>query len=150
MNLEGDLTWYLSVLYTHCPITGTVTASQERYIDKLLQQHCMQNCNPVAVPFPAKCDDILAQLSTPIENPDPKLVKEFQTLFGGLLYLKVHTCPEISFVVSLLSRHMTKAGKLHIALVKKVLRYLQSRKHLHLSWSAKSCNPPHVPGEIYG
>jgi hypothetical protein len=91
MNLEGDLTWYLSVLYTRCPITGTVTASQERYIDKLLQQHGMQNCNPVAVPFPAKCDDILAQLATPIENPDPKLVKEFQTLCGGLLYLQVHT-----------------------------------------------------------
>jgi hypothetical protein len=110
----------------------------------------MQNCNPVAVPFPAKCDDILAQLATPIENPDPKLVKEFQTLCGGLLYLQVHTCPEISFVVSLLSRHMTKAGELHIALAKKVLRYLQSRKHLHLSWSAKSCHTPHVPGEIYG
>ena len=91
MNLEGDLTWYLSVLYTRCPITGTVTASQERYIDKLLQQHGMQNCNPVAVPFPAKCDDILAQLATPIENPDPKLVKEFQTLWDGLLYLQVHT-----------------------------------------------------------
>ena len=150
MNLEGDLTWYLSVLYTRCPITGKVTASQERYIDKLLQQHGMQNCNPVAVPFPAKCDDILAQLATPIENPDPKLVKEFQTLCGGLLYLQVHTCPEISFVVSLLSRHMTKAGELHIALAKKVLRYLQSRKHLYLSWSAQSCTPPHVPGEIYG
>jgi hypothetical protein len=103
MNLEGDLTWYLSVLYTRCPTTGTVTASQEHYIDKLLQHHGMQNCNPVAVPFPAKCDDILAQLAIPIENPDPKLVKEFQTLCGGLLYLQVHTCPEISFVVSLLS-----------------------------------------------
>jgi hypothetical protein len=110
----------------------------------------MQNCNPVAVPFPAKCDDILAQLATPIENPDPKLVKEFQTLCCGLPYLQVHTCPETSFVVSLLSRHMTKAGELHIAIAKKVLRYLQSLKHLHLSWSAKSCNPPHVPGEIYG
>jgi hypothetical protein len=150
MNLEGDLTWYLSVLYTRCPITGTVTSSQERYIDKLLQQHGMQNCNPVAVPFPAKCDDILAQLATPIENPDPKLVKEFQTLCVGLLYLQVHTGPEISFVVSLLSRHMTKAGELHITIAKKVLRYLQSSKHLHLSWSAKSCNPPHDPGEIYG
>ena len=57
---------------------------------------------------------------------------------------------EISFVVSLLLRHMTKAGELHIALTKKVLRYLQSRKHLHLSWSARSCHTPHVPGEIYG
>jgi hypothetical protein len=110
----------------------------------------MQNCNPLAVPFPAKCDDILAQLAVPIENPDPKLVKEFQTLCGGLLYLQVHTCPEISFVVSLLSRHMTKAGELHIALAKKVLRYLQSRKHLHLTWSARSCCTPHVLGEIYG
>jgi hypothetical protein len=68
----------------------------------------------------------------------------------GLLYLQVHTCPDISFVVSLLSRHMTKAAELHIAFAKKVLQYLQSRKHLHLDWSAKSSQTPHVPGEIYG
>jgi hypothetical protein len=116
----------------------------------LSARHGMQKCNPLAVPFPANCDDILAQLATPIENPDPKLVKEFQTLCGGLLYVQVHTCPEISFVVSLLSRHMTKTGELHIAFAKKVLRYLQSRKHLHLSWSARSCHTPHVPDEIYG
>jgi hypothetical protein len=129
MNFEGDLTWYLSVLYTRCPTTGTVTASQERYIDKLLQQHGMQNCNPVAVPFPAKCDDILAQLAVPIENPDPKLVKEFQTLCGGLLYLQVHTCPGISFVVNLLSRYMTKAGVLHDHLCVPGEVHFGSREH---------------------
>jgi hypothetical protein len=107
----------------------------------------MQNC-PVAVPFPAKYDDILAQLAVPIENPDPKLVKDFQILCVGLLYLQVNTCPEISFVVSLLLRYMTKAGELHIALAMKVLRYLQSRKHLHLTWCATSCRSPHVPGEV--
>lgn len=66
MNLEGDLKWYLSVQYTRCATTGAVT-------------------------FPAKCDDILAQLAQPIPNPDPALVKQFQTLVGGLLYLQVHT-----------------------------------------------------------
>ena len=45
---------------------------------------------------------------------------------------------------------MTKAAELHIAFAKKVLQYLQSRKHLHLDWSAKSSQTPHVPGEIYG
>jgi hypothetical protein len=78
MNLEGDLTWYLRVLYNRCPTTGTVTGSQECYIDKLLQQHEMQNCNPVAVPFLAKCDDILIQLAVPsapqcIRQPRPRV-----------------------------------------------------------------------------
>ena len=150
MNLEGDLKWYLSVQYTRCATTGAVTANQEQYINKLLQQHGMATCNPVSVPFPAKCDDILAQLAQPISNPDPALVKQFQTLVGGLLYLQVHTCPEISFVVSILSRHMTRAGELHIQLAKKVLRYLQSRKHLPIRWCAQACRSPHVPGEIYG
>ena len=150
MNLEGDLKWYLSVQYTRCPTTGAVTAKQEQYISKLLQQHGMETCNPIQVPFPAKCDDILTQLAQPIENPDPAHVKQFQTLVGGLLYLQVHTCPEISFAVSILSRHMTKAGELHISLAKKVLRYLQSRKQLHLTWCAATCRSPHLPGEIYG
>ena len=38
----------------------------------------------------------------------------------------------------------------HMALAKKVLRYLQGRKSIPLRWCARSCQQPHLPGHIYG
>ena len=49
-------------------------------------------------------------LAEPIFNPDPKLIKEFQELCDALLYVQVHTILEIRWALSLLTKHMTKAG----------------------------------------
>lgn len=150
MTMEGTLSWYLSVQYTRCPSTGRVTATQERYITTLLQQWGMSTCKPLTIPFPAKADDVLTILAIPNLSPDATTIKNYQKLVGSLLYLQVHTAPEISYVVSILSRYMTTASDAHLALGKKVLRYLQSRKNLGISWCAQECKRPHLPGEIYG
>ena len=150
MTLEGALSWYLSVQYTRCPTTGRVTATQERYISTLLKQYGMESCKSLPVPFPAKADDLLTSLAIPNPKPDAVIIKQYQRLVGSLLYLQVHTCPEISYAISVLSRYMTSASDTHLALAKKVLRYLQSRKTLGISWCATECTRPHLPGEIYG
>jgi hypothetical protein len=55
--------------------------------------------------------------------------------------------PEISWIVSVLARYMTKAGELHMAASKKGLRYLQSRKKIPLQWCAIDNA---LPGIIHG
>ena len=62
----------------------------------------METCNPLPTPFPAKADVIIDELSTPIDNPDPHDIKQFQELVGQLLYCQQKTVPEISWVVSFL------------------------------------------------
>ncbi len=110
----------------------------------------MESCKPLPTPFPAKSDVVLDELLKPIENPDPVLNKQFQELIGQLLYCQQQTVPEISWCVSILARFTTKAGAPHMALAKKVLRYLQGRKRIPLRWCARSCQQPHLPGHIYG
>ena len=110
----------------------------------------MESCKPLPTPFPAKSDVVLDELLKPIENPDPVLNKQFQEIIGQLLYCQQQTVPEISWSVSILARFTTKAGAPHMALAKKVLRYLQGRKRIPLRWCARSCQQPHLPGHIYG
>ena len=150
MTSEGPVNWYLSVKYDRCPNTGAVSANQELYINKILQRWGMSNCHPLPTPFPAKADDVITALAEPILNPDPKIIKEFQELCGALLYVQVHTVPEISWALSVLTKYMTKAGPLHLATAKKVLRYLQGRKSIPITWCAQACQEPHLPGHIYG
>ena len=149
MTCDGEAHWYLSVKYTRDP-SGAVSASQELYIDKILKRWGMESCKPLPTPFPAKSDVVLDELLKPIEHPDPVLNKQFQEIIGQLLYCQQQTVPEISWSVSILARFTTKAGAPHMALAKKVLRYLQGRKRIPLRWCARSCQQPHLPGHIYG
>jgi len=75
----------------------------------------MSKCHPLPTPFPAKADDVITALAEPILNPDPKIIKEFQELCGALLYVQVHTVPEISWALLLRTKYMTKAGPVHLA-----------------------------------
>ena len=111
MTCDGEVHWYLSVKYDRDHTTGAVTASQELYINKILKRWGMEICNPLPTPFPAKADAIIDELSTPIDNPDPHDIKQFQELVGQLLYCQQNTVPEISWVVSFRTakHHITPA-----------------------------------------
>jgi hypothetical protein len=150
MNSDGPVNWYLSVKYDRDLITGAVSANQETYINKILKRWGLSECNPLPTPFPSKPDAFLDQLALPVEPIDPDLRKQYQELVGQLLYLQVHTVPEISWITSQLARYMAKPGNPHMTAAKKVLRYLQGRKHIPMRWCAASCRAPHKPGHIYG
>jgi hypothetical protein len=60
------------------------------------------------------------------------------------------TVPEISMAVSVLSRYLKAPGPAHMALAKKVLRYLQGRKAFSLSCCAQDTQAPYLPGQLYG
>jgi len=149
MNAEGPVNWYLSVKYDRDPITGAESAHQHLYIDKLLKKWGMEQCNPLPTPFPQKADDIVKKLAEPVAIHNVKLDKEYQALVGSFLYLQVHTLPEISWVVSVLSKYMIRPGPTHLVIAKKLLRYLKVRKNVNLRWCAQDCTGAHLPGTIY-
>jgi len=124
-NDEGPVRWYLGTQYDHDPNTGAVSASQELYINKLLTRWHMLDCNPTKIPCSGKLEEILTSLQQVPATPNPALLKEYKELIGSLLFLQTGTIPEISWIVSVLPRYMTKAGEPHMAGAKKVLRYLQ-------------------------
>jgi len=150
MNGEGPVNWYLSVKYDRDPVTGAVSAHQHLYIDKLLKKWGMEQCNSLPTPFPQKADDTVKELAQPVDILDVKLVKEYQALVGSFLYLQVHTFPEISWAVSVLSKYMLRPGLTHLVVAKKLLRYLKGRKHITLRWCAQDCTGAYLPGIIYG
>jgi len=130
INAEGPVNWYLFVKYDRDPITGAVSAHQHLYIDKLLKKWGMEQCNPLPTPFPQKADDIFKELAEAVAIHDEKLVKEYQALVGSFLYLQVHTFPEISWAVSVLSKYMIRPGPTHLVIAKKLLHYLKGRKNV--------------------
>jgi hypothetical protein len=53
-------------------------------------------------------------------------------MIGSLLYIQIGTCPDISFVVSLLVQYASNPSPDHIRLAKYVLHYLKGTSDLKL------------------
>jgi hypothetical protein len=120
---------------------------QMRSLQRLLARWHMSDCNPTKIPCSGKLNEILTQLQQVPAIPDPVLLRDYKELIGSLLFLQTGTIPEISWIVSVLARYMTKAGEPHMAAAKKALRYPQSRKKVPLQWCAIDNV---LPGIIHG
>jgi hypothetical protein len=88
----------------------TVSITQTAKIEELIDTHGMLECNPVSSsPY---CSgfaiDQIPPDNIPVEDK-VTLVKKYQSLVGGLLWVQMHTRPEISTAVSPLCSHRIRA-----------------------------------------
>ena len=116
MSDLGRLTYYLGIEVHQ--FDGGITLKQSRYAMKLLDESGMKTCNSTYVPM-----DFNAKLS---KSPAEKGVDEteYRRNIGCLRYL-LHTRPDLSFSVGLLSRYMQEPKESHGAALKQVLRYIR-------------------------
>jgi hypothetical protein len=98
----------------------------------MLERFGMQDCEPcktpAAVHFKKDClsaGEILSEEDT----------QRYQSINGSLMYAMIGTRPDIAFVLSELSKYVSKPGKNHLIAAKRVLRYLQFSKDYHLELS---------------
>ncbi len=97
-GLRSKLSSFLSVRHLNNTQTGEITADQESYIDTLLEQYNMTNCNPNKVPLKTSVnfDEIASRLPT---TPDRELVSLYCKLLGELMFVAINTQPLIAHSV---------------------------------------------------
>ncbi len=66
----------------------------------------MKKIHPCRLPL--MCNVDLDSITSSEKTGDEVFVAKYQKLIGELLYLSVNTMPEIGFVMSCLTRYMTK------------------------------------------
>nr|GEX54536.1 hypothetical protein [Tanacetum cinerariifolium] len=97
--------------------TTGIHVSQQKYAIEMLTRFNMLYYNSVVNPIVPGCRLKLKE-SEPIDET------EFKSLVGSLMYITA-TRPDIQFVVSYISRFMSKPTETHFAAAKRVLRYIQ-------------------------
>ncbi|KAG7559072.1 Reverse transcriptase RNA-dependent DNA polymerase [Arabidopsis thaliana x Arabidopsis arenosa] len=116
MSDLGKLSYYLGIeVHQH---KDGITLSQERYASKILEEAGMSDCNASQSPM-----DQSVKLS---KNKKEGLIDEtnYRRTIGCLRYL-LHTRPDLSFSVGMLSRYMQEPKESHGTALKQVLRYLK-------------------------
>lgn len=133
---EGSLSWHLGIKYERDRAKKLIDCSQEAYINDLLIDSGLADCNAVSTPMVPntrlRVDDC-----PPKEEHNEERTTTYRSLIGGLRYLADMTRPDIAFAVGELSRFLNNPGEVHMQAAKRVLRYLKGTKH----WKVRfDCN----------
>lgn len=127
MSDLGRLTYYLGIeVIQH---QHGITLSQRSYAMKILEGAGMKDCNPVQTPM-----DSGVKLSRAEEEKDIDATA-YRRVVGCLHYL-LHTRPDLSYCVGVLSRLMQQPKESHGVALKQCLRYLQGTTTYGLTFSS--------------
>ncbi|KAG7553438.1 GAG-pre-integrase domain [Arabidopsis thaliana x Arabidopsis arenosa] len=129
MSDLGKLTYYLGIeVHQHA---GGITLKQERYASKILSETRMEDCNAVHSPMNA---NLKLSKASEEKNIDET---EYRRSIGCLRYL-LHTRPDLSFCVGVLSRYMHEPKESHGAALKQILRYLKGTTSYGLTFARET------------
>ncbi|KAK1663119.1 hypothetical protein QYE76_051278 [Lolium multiflorum] len=125
----GDLHYFLGIAVTRS--SSGLFLSQKQYATDVLQRAGMAECHPSTTPV-----DTQAKLSASDGDLLPDGT-EYRSLAGALQYLTL-TRPDISYAVQQICLHMHAPRTSHLALVKRVLRYVRGTMDFGLHLLASS------------
>ncbi|KAJ0868674.1 putative RNA-directed DNA polymerase [Helianthus annuus] len=116
MSDLGKLTYYLGIEV--CQDNTGIMIKQESYASKILKEARMETCNPSQCPLEPGI-----KLSKDEEGEDVDATS-YRRQVGCLRYL-LHTRPDLSFSVGLVSCYMQSPKQSHTAAIKQILRYIR-------------------------
>ena len=135
----GPLRNFLGVQFERNIETRELWIHQEAFIDSLLAEYDLINCNAVKTPLDS---DHPFGLTTDVHAPVVNLTRTFQRIVGSLLFLQICSRPDISFAVLVLSQHCASPEPCHYAAAKRVLRYLKGTRTYRLHYGGQHRDLP--------
>jgi hypothetical protein len=128
VDFMGEVSWFLGSKYEWETLPDgrlTVSITQTAKAEDIIDNHGMSDCNAIASPYRTGFPiDRIPHDGVPLEQKTA-LVKKFQSLVGGVLWLQRHTHPDLSTVVSLLSSNSHNPSQGHYDAAKRVLAYIK-------------------------
>nr|GEW58322.1 ribonuclease H-like domain, reverse transcriptase, RNA-dependent DNA polymerase [Tanacetum cinerariifolium] len=134
MSDLGLLAYYLGIEVTQT--NGDISIRQSAYMNKILKEAGMIGCNETLIPM-----DPGTRLTKVIEGTMVNST-EYQSIFGCLRYI-LHTRPDLSYSVGLLSRFMQEPREQPLKAIRQVLRYVKGTKDHGITYKPNGGNKIH-------
>eukprot|EP00253_Pinus_taeda_P034357 PITA_34357 len=108
---------------------GELFLSQRKYANEILKRFHMEKCKPMQTP-------LAGFLQTQEEEEDMSHVP-YASAVGSLMYAMVCAGPDIAHAMGVLSRFISKPGKEHWTIMKRVFRYLRGTSDYGLCYQGR-------------
>ncbi len=146
-NLEAE--WELTNLGEPVKIVGieialsdhSITISQHRYLEYILQKEGMDRANPVSMPL-----DLEVKLEPNLDGNAGDRSNLYAQLIGELQFIVNATRPNIAYAISRLSSYTANPMMQHVSALKWVLRYLSETKSHSITYSNVLGHPNYFHG----
>jgi hypothetical protein len=138
MKNLGNLKNFLGVTIERDRTRRTISISNESYLEKILSEYNMKDCNGVSTPLPPGLHLKGLEKDESGQYIGIERHSEYQALIGSLLYASTPCRPDLSYAVGALARHMHAPGPEHWNAAKHCLRYIQRTKYEELVFGPKS------------
>ena len=127
----GELSHFLGMRVTRT-LDGDISIDQSTYIKDILARFGMEDSKAVSTPLATGTKLIKIDASSAKHEFDIQLL--YQSIVGSLMYAMLCTRPDIAFAVQQLSQFASDPSPIHLQAAKRVLRYLQGSRELHLTY----------------
>lgn len=117
MTDMGKLAYFLGLSITQDVSSGTLTISQKKAIESMLEELGMSDCKPIKTPL-----EPMIQLKK-WTNECEKVNHPYRELIGTLMYIMLGSRPDLCFAVGYLSRFQELPTEEHWKSLKHVLSY---------------------------
>jgi hypothetical protein len=123
-----ELHWLLGVEITRDRLARTISLSQRAYIDLILEDFKMKDCNAVSTPMDPGAK--LTHEQCPKTEAEREEMKRYPyaKVVGKVMYAYLVSFPQLGFAIRTLSQFMHNPGKAHWEAAKRVLRYLKGAR----------------------
>ena len=129
----GQISWFLGIQFKQT--NNGIEMSQSHYLRTILERFGMDQCKPRSTP----CELKLSAYTDEIDDDCPEDERTYREIVGSLVYAMTCTRPDLSWVVTKLSQHLSRPCKADWIMLKHVLRYIKGSIDFKLQYS-KSLN----------
>ena len=136
VDLMGTVSHYLGLKFDWSTLPNNklqVHVSQPAFVEQLLSNNKMENCNPAPTPYRQGLP--VDNIPSPPKSSSNHLTPQMRHLVGSLLWLSQATRPDLSTIVSILAQYQSNPSKGHINAARYVLRYLKSTSTMGITFS---------------
>jgi Reverse transcriptase (RNA-dependent DNA polymerase) len=138
MKNIGESAYILGIKIYRNRYQKLIGLSQDTYIDKVLKRFNMQNFKKGNLPmshginfYKKHCPSTNAELETIKKIP-------YASAIESIMYAMICTCSDVSYALSVTSRHQANPGIAHWTVVKTILKYLRRTKDIFLIYKGET------------
>ncbi|GJV02452.1 putative RNA-directed DNA polymerase [Tanacetum coccineum] len=137
MKDMGDATYILGIKIYRDRSKRLIGLSQDTYLDKILKRFRMENSKKGSLPLHhgIKISNDLCPVTD--EELDKMSRVPYASAIGSIMYAMTCTRPDVSFALSMVSRHQQNPGEGHWTVVKNILKYLRNTKDRFLVYGGE-------------
>ncbi|GJR19824.1 retrotransposon protein, putative, ty1-copia subclass [Tanacetum coccineum] len=133
----GDVAYVLGIKIYRDRTRRLIGLSQDTYLDKILKRFKMENSKKGNLPLHHGIK-ISSDLCPKTDDELDKMSRvPYASAIGSIMYAMTCTRPDVSFALSMVSRHQQNPGEGHWTAVKNILKYLRNTKDRFLVYGGE-------------